>query len=155
MNRDNAIIEILKRLNSIKTTNGFDFNVSLIQRNPEEEPSGDRMPSISLFEFPDVTKSKNRRGANLPPIYDREMSVILELWYRSATEGETTRDIMKFLRYVRYVLFSDGVTLGKKVHNIDEEETSRVYRPGIGNFIVGIGMILVVNYLEDFSQITV
>jgi hypothetical protein len=155
VNRDDAIIEILKRLNSIKTTNGFDFDISLIQRNPEEEPSGDRMPSISLFEFPDVTKSKNRRGANLPPIYDREMSVILELWYKSTSEGQTTRDIMKFLRYVRYVLFSDGVTLGKKVHNIDEEETSRVYRPGIGNFIVGIGMILVVNYLEDFSQITV
>lgn len=155
MNRDDAIIEILKRLNSIKITNGFDFDLSLIQRNPEEEPSGDRMPSISLFEFPDVTKSKNHRGSNLPPIYDREMSVILELWYKSDSEGETSRDIMKFLRYARYVLFSDGVTLGRKAHNIDEEETSRVYRPGIGNFIVGIGMILVVNYLEDFSKITV
>lgn len=155
MTRDTAIIEILKRLNSIKIVNGFDFDVSLIQRNPEEEPSGDRMPSISLFEFPDTTKSKNQRGSNQPPIYDREMSTILELWYRSASEGETTRDIMKFLRYVRYVLFSDGVTLGKKVYNIDEEETSRVYRPGIGNNIVGIGMILVINYLEDFSQITI
>jgi hypothetical protein len=155
LSRDAAIVEILTRLNFIKIINGFDFNLRLIQRNPEEEPSGDYMPSISLFEFPDVTRSKNKRGADLPPIYHREMTLILELWYKSLSEGQTTKDITKFLRYVRYVLFHDGVTLNGLVNNIEETETTRVFRPGVGNFIVGIGVVINVGYLEDFSKITI
>ena len=155
MKRDIAIIEILKRINSIKIANGFSFDISLIQRNPDEEPSGDYMPSVSVFEFPDVTISKNKRGASIPPVYQREMTVVLELWYRSSSEGETTRDIMTFLEYARYVLFNDGVTLNRKVNNIDEAETTRIYRPGLGNNIVGVGMVLTVEYLEDFGTITI
>lgn len=151
--RDNAIIEVLRRLNLIRTANDFDFNVLMIQRNPDEEPSAETMPSISLFEFPDLTKTKGKRGASLPPIYEREVTFVLELWYKSLTEGATTRDIMKFLNYVRTVIFSDGVTLGKLVSNIDEEELTRVYRPGIGNNIVGIGAVYKLQYVEDFSTL--
>ena len=155
MTRDNIVIEIQRRLNLIKTSNGYTFDINLVERNPEEDPDPSRMPSAAIFEFPDVSVDipRGRRGASQPPIYAREFTILLELWYRSANEGIVSRDVATFLKHTRQVLFSDGITLNGICNTLEEVETSRVYRPCIGNYIGGIGIVLKAVFIEDFANL--
>jgi hypothetical protein len=153
MQRDEIVVEVQKRLNGITTANGHPFDIAYVFRNPEEEPSVNRMPCINIFEFPDITVDEKQRGGSLKPIYKKEFQVVLEMWYVSASAGETSRDIMTFLKSVREVIFEGGITLGGKAKYVKEEEVSRVYRPGIGNNVVGIGQVLSFQYIEDFDTL--
>jgi len=153
MQRDNVVVEVMRRLLLITTGNGYDFTVNSVIRNPENEPSPDRMPLTNLFEFPEITVGESTRGSSKMPIYKKEFQVVLEHWYASANRGVTTKDITKYLKYSRQTLFSDGNTLGKICSLVEESEISRVYRPQIGNNVVGIGQVLRVVFVEDFSQL--
>ena len=152
MQRDNIVVEIMRRVLTVTTGNGYDFSVQSVIRNPENEPSPDRMPLTQLFEFPEITLTESSRGASVMPIYKKEFQVVLEHWYQSATRGVTTKDITKYLKYSRQAIFSDGITLGKLCSLIEESEVSRVYRPQIGNNVVGIGQVLKIVFVEDFSK---
>lgn len=154
MKRDDTVIEIQRRLNQIRIVNGYDLNLTFIERNPEEDPDPLRMPMASVFEFPDVTTEIRSRGSTIPPCYRREFTILLELWYKSSSEGEVSRDISTFVRNARYALFNDGTTLGKVVTGLEEVELSRVYRPGLSGFIGGIGIVLKAQFVEDFNNIT-
>jgi hypothetical protein len=147
--RDNIIKEVQKRLYEIKTTNGFDFDVALVTRNPEEEPSPEQMPMCQVFEFPEVTLQNSTRGGK--PIYTKELQIVVESWYNSDSQGSSTPDILKFLKYKRKQLFKDGVSLGGLASEMIEMEVSRVMRPPIGNNIVGIGQVLQIKFIEDFN----
>jgi hypothetical protein len=142
----------MRRLNLITTANGYDFDLQAAVRNPENEPSPDRMPLTNIFEFPELTVSEHSRGASIPPVYKKELLVVLEHWYASASRGSTTPDIYKFLNYSRRVLFSDGITLGRFCDHIEESEISRVYRPPIANNVIGIGQVVRITYTEDFNN---
>jgi hypothetical protein len=146
------VVEIQRRLNLIKIANGHPFDIQYVFRNPEEEPSPELMPLTNIFEFPSVTQDSTlRRGASQKPAYKKFFRVALEHWYNSTTVGETSRDIMKFLESSRKVLFSDGQTLGGRASLVMEEEESRVYRPL--RTVVGIGQVIVFDYVEDFNQL--
>lgn len=152
MIRNEVVVEIIRRLNFITTANGYDFDFILASRNPENEPSPDRMPMTHIFEFPELTVESSKRGASVPPVYKKQFMVVLEHWYHSTNRGSTTPDILKFLRYARKVLFQDGTTLGGVCREVEETELSRIYRPPIGNNVVGVGQVLRVTYVEDFNQ---
>jgi len=152
--RDSIISEVMSRLYQIKTTNGYAFTVKYVFQNPEDEPLVDAMPCINLFEFPEVTlEGTKNRGASSPPIYTKEFKIVLESWYSSATRANTSKDITTFLKYNRKVLFSDGINLGRLCALLEESEVSRVYRPPIGNNVVGIGQVLTIRYVEDFNAL--
>lgn len=153
MKRDDAVVEIMRRLLTINTTNGYDFTINQVIRNPETEPSPERMPITNIFEFPEVTAKGSSRGATQPPNYIKEFQVVLEHWFASATRGETTKDIVKYLKYARKVIFADGITLGRICTEVEETETSRVYRPMIGNNVVGVGQVLRIVFVEDFNNL--
>ena len=153
MKRDDIVIEIQARLNLITVGNGHPFDVDYIFRNPDEEPSPEQMPAINIFEMPDITTGGQQRKASDLPVYERQFTVALELWYKSVNPGIVSKDIMTFLKASRQVIFSDGVTLGGLVSMVLEEETSRVFRPDIKNNVVGIGQVLQFTYIEDFSNL--
>ena len=58
-----------------------------------------------------------------------------------------------FLRSTRQVIFSDGITLGGLASMVTEVEVSRMFRPGISNSVGGIGTVLELIYIEDFSNL--
>ena len=71
MIRDEVIIEIQNRLNVIRVVNGYDLNLSFIERNPEEDPNieafalsfiGD--PEIKLSNIPQEVRGKVNQRAN-------------------------------------------------------------------------------------------
>jgi hypothetical protein len=136
----------------LTTTNGYPFDIQRVLRNPEGEPSPENMPLTNIFEFPSITKEHDpRRGAKDKPSYRKEFQVVLEHWYLSDSEGETSRDIMTYLKAARQILFVDGITLGRKAAIVEEVEESRVYRPLAR--VVGIGHVLRIEYLEDFNNL--
>lgn len=151
MLRDDVVVEIQRRLNLIKIANGHPFDIRYVFRNPEEEPSPDLMPLTNVFEFPSVTEDSASRGARQLPSYKKFFRVALEHWYKSETVGETNRDIMKYLKASRQVIFSDGQVLGGMVTLVMEEEESRIYRPL--RTVVGIGQVLVLQFTEDFNNL--
>lgn len=153
MKRDDILVEVMTRLYAITQANGYTFDISYVFRNPEEEPDPRRMPCINLFELPDVTQTERKRGASLPPVYAKEFTLILEMWYVSSEEGSCSRDIMIFLKHVRTAIFQDGITLGGLASQVTEAEVSRVFRPGIANHVVGLGQVLQFLFLEDFSNL--
>ena len=154
MRRDNIVVEIQKRVNSITIANGFTFDIAYVYRNPDEEPSPDIMPLTNIFEFPSITlESAPSRGGKSKPIYKQEFRVILENWYLSDSRGKTSRDIMTFLKHTRDVVFADGQTLGGLADLVQEEEVSRVYRPPVDNKAVGIGQVLLILFKEDFNNL--
>lgn len=152
MLRDSIVIEIQRRLLLIKSANGYSFDLRYVFRNPEDDPNPDLMACTHLFEFPEVTIEKTQsRGAKDKPAYKKEMRVVMEHWYKSASKGATTRDINTYLKAARKILFIDGQTLGRLASFVMEDEVSRVYRPSIGNNVVGIGQVLLLQYIEDFA----
>jgi len=152
MKRESLVIEIQRRLNLIKIANGCTFDISYVFRNPEEEPTPEAMPCTNLFEMQDAVTEERSRGTR-PPLYLRELTIILESWYKSVSTGVASKDILTFLKHMRTAIFSDGVTLGGLSLGISETEVSRIFRPPIGNNVVGIGMVLRIKYLEDFSNL--
>lgn len=152
MIRDDLVKELQRRLTLIKKANGDPFDLNFVLRNPETEPDADRMPAANIFEFPDVTTKAQSRSSSAPPVLTKEFSVAIEIWYVSKSEGETTPDIMVFLKLVRQKEFSDGITLGQRCAEVREDEVSRVFRPKLGSHIVGIGQVLTFEYIEDFSN---
>lgn len=152
MQRDSIVVEIQRRMNLIKVANGYTLDVRYVYRNPEGEPSPDLMPMTNIFEFPSTTVDETmRRGASQKPVYKKFFRVALEHWYNSASKGETSRDIMKYLKASRLAIFSDGQTLGGLASLVVEEEESRVYRP-LQN-VVGIGEVLAIQFTEDFNKL--
>lgn len=151
MQRDNIVVEIQSRMNSILIANGYAFDIKYVYRNPEGEPSPELMPMTNIFEFPSTTIESAKRGASQKPIYKKFFRVALEHWFNSASRGETSRDIMQFLRAARLAIFSDGQTLGGLASQVEEEEESRIYRP-LQN-VVGIGEVLAIQFTEDFNKL--
>ena len=150
MRRDDIVVEIQTRMNSIKIANGYAFDVQYVYRNPEGEPSPDLMPMTNIFEFPSTTVDETmRRGASQKPVYKKFFRVALEHWYNSDSMGETSRDIMQYLKASRLAIFIDGQTLGGLASLVVEEEESRIYRP-LQN-VVGIGEVLAIQFTEDFN----
>ena len=154
MKREELVTEVQRRFAGIKTANGYTLDVNHVFRNPEEEPNPSIMPLVNLFEMPDLLVSQKDRGATKPPIATRELVVVAECWMVATSEGKASKEISQFLKAARVAIFNDGITLGKKgVIGVAEIEVSRVYRPAIGNGVVGIGQVLRIRYLEDYSQL--
>ncbi len=153
MIKDDAVKEIQRRLYLITTANGHSLDNSYVFRNPEDEPSPDLMPCVNIFEMEDSPIHLQTRSASTPPISTQNLRLVLEMWYKSTSQGAGSVDIMLFLKSVRTVLFSDGITLGGTVKQMAEVEVSRVFRPAISNMIFGIGVVLELLYIEDFSNL--
>lgn len=154
MKRSSIVSEVMRRLNTIKIANGYTFDMKYVFQNPEDEPLVETMPCVNLFEFPEITLEQTKnRGASQPPIYTKEFKIVIESWYASASRGNTSKDITTFLKHNRQVLFGDGITLSRLCNLLEESEVSRVYRPAIGNNVVGIGQVLTIRYIEDFNAL--
>lgn len=138
-------------MNLIKIANGYAFDISHVYRNPDREPSPELMPMTNIFEFPSSTIESAKRGVSRKPVYKKFLRVVLEHWYNSESLGETSRDIMAYLRAARLTIFSDGQSLGGLASLVEEEEESRVYRPGQN--VVGIGEVLGIEFIEDFNNL--
>lgn len=153
MKREEIIQELQRRLNQIKTDNGYPVSVRYVFRNPDVEPSPDTMPCINLFEMEDSSIELASRSASTPPIIKKNLRVVLEMWVKSTSEGRCSKDVSDFLKSVRQVVFSDGVTLGKYAAMVSEVEVSRMFRPDIQSNVGGIGTVLEFIYIEDFSTL--
>lgn len=152
LGRDLAIKEIMRRCYTIKTENGFNVSINRVVRNPKTEPHVEDMPLINIFESDDFTIKKSQRGAKVPPAYGRKLEVWLESWIEATKEGKSSEEIIYFLQALRTVLFRDGITLGANVIEFNEMQTSRIYRPDIGDVVIGIGTLYEVVFVEDFSK---
>ena len=155
MTRDDITEEIQRRLSSITIVNGYSFDIVAVRRNPEVPPDPNHMPCAHLFEAGDRVVKPSNRGASQPPIYKRRLSHIVEYWYKSTSDGQASKDISLFLAASRYALFNDGITLGGYAAEFSEVETTRVLRPGISNYVIGIGCTYSTEFVEDFNSITI
>lgn len=153
MIKDDVVKEVQRRLNLITVANGYPFDNSYVFRNPEDEPSPDLMPCVNIFEMEDSPIHLQTRSASTPPISTQSLRLILEMWYKATSQGAGSVSIMLFLKSVRTALFSDGITLGNVVKQMAEVEVSRVFRPAISNRVFGIGVVLELLYVEDFSNL--
>lgn len=153
MTRNDVIFEIQRRLMTIQAGNGYPFSLTSVQRNPEEAPSRDKMPLMNVFELPEVTANATSEQGTKAPVYVKKLTVIVEMWVATATEEEASQGINDMLRSARKALFTGGCTLGKMVSLMREVEVSRVFRPGIGGSTAGLGMVLELTYVEDFSKL--
>lgn len=153
MNRDSIVVEVQRRFHEISVASGYAYDVEYVLRNPEDEPSPDRMPSISIFELEDTMLDARLRGAENMPVYKRRLRIACEMWLQAATPGAVTKEVMALLKCCRQAIFFDGITLGRRVALAEETELSRVFRPDISNKIGGIGQVLEFEYIEDFSKL--
>lgn len=150
--RDTAIKEIMRRIYGITTNAGYTFSMKRVIRNPKTEPHVEDMPCTNIFESDDFTIKKSQRGATKMPAYGRRFEVWLESWIEATSEGKSSEEIIYFLQALRSALFRDGITLGGLVIEFNEMQTSRIYRPEIGDHVIGIGTLYDVVFVEDFSK---
>lgn len=143
LERERILVELWKRLASVT-------GVQSTGRNPSKEPSVSDLPTIQFFEFPDVVERFDWRGGY--PVYRRRLTVVIEVFIAPSAEGAATAELGNFVKEVKKKLYSDGGTLGG-LCDLKETEMSRIYRPPVGEFVIGVGMTVDIRYVEDTAKL--
>lgn len=125
-------------------------------RNPESPPDASSMPVINFFELEDKVIKTGSRGGY--PIYTRMLVVAIEPFIKASERGATTKELVNFVKKVKLKLYEKvGNTAPNSFGGLCsfvETNASRILRPGTGENIAGIGIILAITYIENTSKNT-
>ena len=132
--------EIHRRLSTVPGT-------QIVFRNPKVEPTVDDLPCISFFELGDVVQKRGMRGG--VPYYLRTFNLIVEPIIVSDSEGESSPDLIAYVKEVKKKLYEGGVNLGGTCDDLIEVDASQIIRPPIGENAAGIGLSINITYKED------
>lgn len=124
-------------------------------RNPVNPPAETDYPCINIFELPDRVRDAKRRGATAPPAYKRELTVILEPFVCGSSEPQATNELGSFVQELKKKLYEGGSNLGMNNVEIEEVEMSSVHRPPGLEKVAGVGITVLIRYVEDVSRLGV
>jgi len=141
--REEIVTELLNRMWTVPT-------VSWVARNPDEPPSIDDLPAIQIFEMPDEAILKGFRSKF--PEYARKLQVVLEFFINASARGAETQELHAFGKELKKKLYEGGANLGNRCVFV-EKEASRVLRPPIEGHVVGIGLVLEIEYIEKVADL--
>ncbi len=145
LKREEIVSEIIGRLSGIT-------GIGLISRNPSSRPDISDMPIVNVFDFPAKAVS-SRFSRNTAPLIEFELTLVLELFIAGTTEELATSELFDFYRNVLKAIFADGASLGGIGCAVTISEITRVLRPPIGGNAIGIGMVLLIKYVEDLNNL--
>ena len=122
-------------------------------RNPINPPAEGDLPCINIFELSDRVGNAHKRGANLAPGYRRELTVVIEPFVLGSSEPQATNELGRFVQEVKKKLYEGGVTLGLANVEVQETDMSSVLRPPGMEKVAGVGITIVIRYVEDVSRL--
>lgn len=128
--------------------------VAYTARNPKAEPGADNMPAIQFFELDDKPEpAQSRGGRRSYPAYKRKLRVVIEAFVAGETEASASSDLAAFIIELKKKLYQNGNVLVPDNAFFEEVDGSRMLRPPTGQNIIGIGIFLDVNYIEDTGKL--
>ena len=145
LEREAIIAELWSKLSSVDT-------VVTTSRNSKVPPAIGDLPSIAFFELADTVEKVSSRGASQKPSYRRRFKVVIESYISASSEGAATKELGLFIRKVKQQLYEDGQTLGG-LAAFKEVETSRIFRPPVGEHVIGVGFVIEIVYIEDIGAL--
>jgi len=140
--REEIIAELWYRLSTVT-------GVVSTARNPSIVPDPQQMPCIQFFELEDIVEKVTMRGGF--PVYHRKLTVAIEPFVLASSEQSSTAELIAFVREVKKKVYAGGASLGNRC-SLQEVEASRVLRPPGGTTLTGVGIALVISYIEDTSK---
>lgn len=145
LEREQLIQELWRRLAAVT-------GVKYTARNPKAEPSVNDMPCIQFFELEDEPTKTNSRGVSQNMAYRRKMKVVVEAFVKGTTDASASQDLGKFMQELKKSLYTGGNTL---IANSEFLETgmSRMLRPPVGDNVIGVGIVLEIQYVEDIGKL--
>ena len=143
LEREAIIAELWRRIDAV---NGVVFTA----RNPASPPSKDDFPAIQFFELDDLVTDSSMRGGY--PVYRRELDVAIEFFVAGTIEVASSKELGQFVQAGKTKLYEGGPTLGRR-WEFKETTASRVLRPPVGKHSAGIGIVIVIKYIEDVSRL--
>lgn len=143
LEREEIIAELWKRLSNVS-------GVKHTARNPKAPPKTTDFPAIQFWELSDVVIDVKDRGGH--PIYRRELSVVIEPFIAGSTENASSKELGVLVQEMKKKIYQGGPTLGKRCV-ISESEASRVHRPPTGENAAGVGIALIITYIEEIAKL--
>lgn len=144
LKREEIVRELWRRMTTVE-------GVEYTSRNPDVAPSIDNLPLVNIFELDDRVEKHDMRGG--VPVYFRVLQVVFETFIKGTSAGDSSAELFTFLAKVKTKLYEGGPTLGG-LCTVLEVEQSRVLQPEIGSYVVGIGTVLELRYIEDVKLLT-
>jgi len=143
---EELIEELMYRMS---TVSGVEYTA----RNPNKPPEVSNLPCIQVFELTDSVEEASCRGAGAYPSYRRKLNVIIEMFLKASAPGPASQELRAFVVEMKKKLYEGGITLGGTCSGIKELESGRVLRPPIGENAIGIGIALVIEYVETIGDL--
>lgn len=141
--REEIIAELWYRLSLVP-------GVVSTARNPSIVPDPQQMPCIQFFELEDTVEQVAMRGGC--PVYHRQLTVAIEPFVLAQSEQASTAELISFVKELKKSLYAGGPTLGNRCL-VKEVEASRILRPPGGTTLTGVGIAIVISYVEDTSKL--
>jgi hypothetical protein len=141
--REGIMTELLSRMSSVPSVEWTD-------RNPEVPPSVENLPAIQLFEMGEDKVMKGFR--NKFPEYECHLTVVIEAFIKGTEAGAETTELNTFIKDLRKKLYAGGATLGGRCLFV-EKEVSRVLRPGLAERVIGLGIVIEIQYIEQTASL--
>ena len=155
MKRSDNIIALQHRMSGINESNSYPYTLKFVERNPSDPPPSSMMPCLCILDLDEKVTGEKNRGASLPPIYEKRQYIAMEMWLKASNKAAASKELDVLLSCIRHRLFYDGITLGGKCLHVKEWEITRVLRPPTGDEpVVGYGMVISMDFIEDYGNIT-
>lgn len=145
LERETIITELWSKLAAVDT-------VVYTARNSKAPPSLRELPAILFFEMADEVEKVSSRGATAKPSYHRKLRVAIESYITASAEGAATKELGLFIQKVKTKLYEDGQILAG-LAAFKEVETSRIFRPPMGEHVIGVGFVIEIVYIEDIGAL--
>lgn len=145
LERELLIQELWRRLADVE-------GVAYTARNPKAEPSVSDMPCIQFFELDDEPKKSSSRGVSQSLAYRREFKVIIEAFVKGTTDAKASQELGAFMIKMKRSLYTGGNVLTQNTEFL-ESAMSRMLRPPVGDNVIGVGITLTIQYIEDIGKL--
>ena len=141
--REDIMKEILERCWKVS-------GVTFVIRNPKKEPEVGDLPFIGIFELDDNVVESSKRGKYF--IYKRVLEVIIEPFILATSDGAASTELTSFVDLLKKVLYTDGVSLGKRCE-VSEAGSGKVLRPPVDANAIGISLRFKILYIENVESL--
>ena len=144
LQREKIIRELWRRFTLV---DGIQYTA----RDPRDPPNVKQLPCVQFFELDDTVIKTSKRGASALPSYWRKLTVVAEMFILPQQEGSAGNELMDFVGKVKSQIYIDGDSLGR-LCEIKETEASRVLRPPVAAYVIGMGIVFEITYVEDTAK---
>jgi len=120
--------------------------MSLVLRNPKEEPDVNNFPCAQIFELEDTVEDSTKRGKLF--VYKRKLNFVIESFILATTEGAASSELTSFIGLLKKEIYREGPDLGGRQCLIWETGSSQVLRPPVDVNAIGIALNFNMRYVE-------